>query len=330
MTNDKKELNTDRRNRKLITRKTKESCFKRAYAFALSLIAIEPILILLFVGWGYETPIKRIASMLAVFWVVNSILAYIMYTNIVENYRVLFVWLSRGYFVVLLAIITFVQWYAYRGYGSLFFYFAYVLLAAFILYTTNFEYIILAALEAASLVLVTYGSEIVLKREDIFVIICVHLLAAIISRDGYYSKRKIIESASKVKRGENAAERDPLTKLVNRRGLERELETVFEHVIPNRSLVGVILIDIDHFKAYNDTFGHPEGDVCLQKVAASLSSTIKKFGKEGITSRIGGEEFLIFLYGYKKEMFYNIAETVRTDVENLAIKHATGPNDVVT
>nr|MCR5154025.1 GGDEF domain-containing protein [Lachnospiraceae bacterium] len=99
---------------------------------------------------------------------------------------------------------------------------------------------------------------------------------------------------------------------------------------PNRSLVGVILIDIDHFKAYNDTFGHPEGDVCLQKVAASLASTVKKFGKEGIVSRIGGEEFLIFLYGYKKEMFYNIAETVRTDVENLRLKHATGPNDVVT
>ena len=87
----------------------------------------------------------------------------------------------------------------------------------------------------------------------------------------------------------------------------------------NRS-VAVMVIDIDHFKKYNDKFGHPAGDACLCRVADTIKQTVK--GVPALVSRIGGEEFLVFVHGINDETAYGLAEQIRKNVESLGMAHS--------
>ena len=86
---------------------------------------------------------------------------------------------------------------------------------------------------------------------------------------------------------------DSLTQLLNRNGLEQAAGTTWALCKRDKKNVGVILADIDYFKSYNDTLGHPEGDNILKQVAESIKSCFRR--DTDIISRIGGDEFLIFL-----------------------------------
>lgn len=91
------------------------------------------------------------------------------------------------------------------------------------------------------------------------------------------------------------AETDALTGLPNRYALNREIEIAFSEAIKNGSLLGVGMADIDHFKEYNDTYGHHQGDRCLQSVARMLESVSNKY--DLFVSRYGGDEFTIIYRG---------------------------------
>jgi diguanylate cyclase (GGDEF)-like protein len=80
--------------------------------------------------------------------------------------------------------------------------------------------------------------------------------------------------------------------LYNRRYLEERLETELQRGIHYRHPIGIIMLDIDHFKQFNDTYGHKAGDVMLQEVGKFLSATIRG---EDVVCRYGGEEFTIIL-----------------------------------
>ncbi|WDD96857.1 GGDEF domain-containing protein [Thalassomonas actiniarum] len=86
---------------------------------------------------------------------------------------------------------------------------------------------------------------------------------------------------------------DPLTNVLNRRGLEQELDAVWQKNIRQRGELSLLMLDIDFFKAYNDNYGHPRGDQCLQRVASVLAATLLK-GAE-LLARYGGEEFVMLL-----------------------------------
>lgn len=89
-----------------------------------------------------------------------------------------------------------------------------------------------------------------------------------------------------------AAEIDLLTQLPNRRSLERRLEQVLPALYRQRDWLGVVLLDIDHFKQVNDTLGHDAGDVVLQQVAAVLRQQLRH---DELLARYGGEEFIVLL-----------------------------------
>ncbi|GGC65649.1 diguanylate cyclase [Undibacterium terreum] len=89
------------------------------------------------------------------------------------------------------------------------------------------------------------------------------------------------------------ANRDGLTGLYNRRYLDEILEKEFQRHLRQGLPLGLALIDIDHFKAYNDGYGHQEGDSCLRKVATALNTLTKRPGE--IVARYGGEEFVVVL-----------------------------------
>ena len=89
------------------------------------------------------------------------------------------------------------------------------------------------------------------------------------------------------------------------------------------------MIDIDRFKLYNDTYGHPEGDRCLQQVAQIIDATIKR--SKDLVARYGGEEFIAILPDTDLEGATVVAENIRSQVSSLNIPHATsGISDHLT
>ena len=108
--------------------------------------------------------------------------------------------------------------------------------------------------------------------------------------------------------------RDPLTGLFNRRYLEVTMERELNRVKRQETPLGVIMMDLDHFKDYNDTFGHSAGDELLSALGALLKSHIRG---EDIACRYGGEEFLLILPGASMEIALERAEGLRQAVKEM-------------
>ncbi len=92
--------------------------------------------------------------------------------------------------------------------------------------------------------------------------------------------------------------------------------------------LSVLMIDVDHFKLFNDTYGHPEGDICLKRVGEVLAATANSCS--GFAARYGGEEFCLLLPDSDPARAVQVAEQVRATVEGLAIPHLTSPGQTVT
>ncbi len=111
---------------------------------------------------------------------------------------------------------------------------------------------------------------------------------------------------------------DYLTGAANRRYFEECLEVEWSRAIREKTPISLIMIDVDYFKAYNDHFGHLEGDKCLQQVARILTNSLKR--PADIIARFGGEEFVVLLPSTDTGVIA-LAETCRANVENAAISH---------
>jgi diguanylate cyclase (GGDEF)-like protein len=112
---------------------------------------------------------------------------------------------------------------------------------------------------------------------------------------------------------------DSLTSLPNRRAFEEHLELMLHDGRRKRSSIALLMIDIDVFKHYNDTFGHPAGDECLRRVArAMFDSTVRPLD---LVARYGGEEFVVLLPETQLEGARLVAERIRAAVSRLEIRH---------
>ena len=114
--------------------------------------------------------------------------------------------------------------------------------------------------------------------------------------------------------------RDPLTGIANRRALEERLTTEWRRAARHQAPLSLLMLDVDHFKAYNDHYGHIAGDACLERVAEALAQTIGR--AEDLVARYGGEEFAALLAGSGPAEALALAEKVRAAVQDLAIPHA--------
>lgn len=112
---------------------------------------------------------------------------------------------------------------------------------------------------------------------------------------------------------------DPLTGLFNRRYFDETLETELNRACRSQSSLSLLMIDVDHFKKYNDTFGHPAGDVCLKKVAEVLRQNTKRGGE--FASRIGGEEFAVVVSNQGAAEAAILAERMRCEIAEMNIPH---------
>jgi len=124
------------------------------------------------------------------------------------------------------------------------------------------------------------------------------------------------------------ARTDALTGLVNRRGFDEALAAEIARVRRSGTSVGLLLADVDRFKAYNDTYGHPAGDACLRAVADCLTTTLRRPGD--VAARYGGEEFAAILPETTAAGVLHIAETLREAVAALAMEHKGNEEGIVT
>jgi diguanylate cyclase (GGDEF)-like protein len=115
---------------------------------------------------------------------------------------------------------------------------------------------------------------------------------------------------------ENQSIRDSLTGLFNRRFMEISLERELSRAARRKQMLAVFMLDLDHFKKFNDTFGHAAGDTVLQAVAEVFRSSIRA---EDIACRYGGEEFTIILPDVTPAIALERAESIRQAVENLRL-----------
>jgi diguanylate cyclase (GGDEF)-like protein/PAS domain S-box-containing protein len=123
--------------------------------------------------------------------------------------------------------------------------------------------------------------------------------------------------------------RDGLTGLYNRRTLDEELANEWRRAVRAPAPFSMILLDIDYFKLFNDTYGHIEGDACLKGVAKTVGCSVRRTGD--VTTRYGGEEFAVLLPMTPAVDAARIAETIRASVERQAIRHETSKvSSVVT
>jgi diguanylate cyclase (GGDEF)-like protein len=124
------------------------------------------------------------------------------------------------------------------------------------------------------------------------------------------------------------ATRDGLTGLSNRRHLDEQLESEFARAARERTSLALVMIDVDYFKRYNDSYGHTAGDTCLQTVAAAIAAACRR--PADVAARFGGEEFTILLPHTGIEGAAAIADVVCSAIYAKSIAHAASPLGVVT
>jgi diguanylate cyclase len=110
---------------------------------------------------------------------------------------------------------------------------------------------------------------------------------------------------------------DPLTSLGNRKFFDRAYEQTFTHAVGNNEPLSLLMIDIDHFKSFNDNYGHLTGDQVLRLVCMTLKQTIKG---QDISARYGGEEFVVLLPHTALRQALTVADNIRRGVMSRQLK----------
>jgi two-component system chemotaxis family response regulator WspR len=121
---------------------------------------------------------------------------------------------------------------------------------------------------------------------------------------------------------------DALTQLANRRYLDETLDLEWRRCRRESTPLSLILGDVDHFKNYNDAYGHLAGDDCLRQVALALQSAVRASG--ALVARYGGEELAVVLPRTAGTNALAVAQELRARVEELAIPHIASPYGIVT
>jgi diguanylate cyclase (GGDEF)-like protein len=121
---------------------------------------------------------------------------------------------------------------------------------------------------------------------------------------------------------------DMLSGLANRRGFQSRLDFEWLKAMQTGSEVALLMIDVDHFKLYNDTYGHPEGDLCLSRLGEALAGIAD--ATDGFAGRYGGEEFCLLLPNFNAPRALAAGEMVRAAIQDLGMPHATSVYQSVT
>lgn len=129
----------------------------------------------------------------------------------------------------------------------------------------------------------------------------------------------VITRLHKINRLQALSEIDELTQLANRRSFQKHLTSEWQRALRSRSHLSLIICDVDYFKLYNDTYGHPQGDECLRQVARAIGQSVRRPGD--LAARYGGEEFVILLPNTDADGAQQVAKAAAENVRALALEH---------
>ena len=143
---------------------------------------------------------------------------------------------------------------------------------------------------------------------------------------GYYALRQDITDKKRIY---ELSITDGLTSLYNRRYFNDIAKSIIDKTVRNNEIFAFLILDIDNFKKYNDTYGHQEGDHALTAVSTSLKDTFKR--SDDLIFRLGGEEFGVLINAKSQDDIYTLASLAKSNIQNLAIKHEKNlPSKVLT
>lgn len=151
------------------------------------------------------------------------------------------------------------------------------------------------------------------RREATWIGIVLLVLATFVAAVTVFFIHEIERRAQAERRLEELATTDPLTGLTNRRKFDAAIDTEWRRAIRQNTPIALLMIDADHFKAYNDSFGHQAGDQMLVGIAVCIADTVHRAGD--CAARFGGEEFAVLLPGLTASAAEAVAETIRRKVE---------------
>lgn len=130
----------------------------------------------------------------------------------------------------------------------------------------------------------------------------------------HHTQQQLLEANLKLSQLANI---DGLTGIANRRLFDDTLQRDIEKCVRSMTPLSLLLIDVDHFKAYNDSYGHVAGDLVLKRVAEILTQTC--IGNDDLVARYGGEEFVVVMPFADNDSALKVAQRVRENIENAAI-----------
>ncbi len=143
----------------------------------------------------------------------------------------------------------------------------------------------------------------------------------VISLLAYHSYVRKLHNEYYLKRAVHDAQTDPMTKLCNRRGLDERISGIWQLCQRHNIPVALLMMDIDDFKKYNDEYGHPAGDACIQMVARQIKKNARR--RNDIVARVGGEEFLVVFTGMNMHQVKERAKSMQDMVYNYKMRHAS-------
>lgn len=122
--------------------------------------------------------------------------------------------------------------------------------------------------------------------------------------------------------------KDGLTQMANRRAFDQAFSLEFARAQRERSPLSLLMLDVDHFKKFNDNYGHPAGDTCLKRVARAIEDQVNR--QTDLSARYGGEEFVVLLPSTDSDGASGVAERIRQAVADLGLPHALSEAGIVT
>ena len=136
-----------------------------------------------------------------------------------------------------------------------------------------------------------------------------------------YDLRNVKAMEARIGKLESVVDYDALTGIINRRSFDKRLKQSMKSLSRSGGMLSLLLVDIDCFKQYNDTYGHLEGDKCLTIVAELLANSVAR--EDDIAARYGGEEFAIVLPNTNADGARLVAEKIHKNIRKCAIPHET-------
>lgn len=281
-----------------------------------------------------SVPVSVIAACIGNWSGVFARNTYIIVAGLMEVFQLLFMFVLRkqysldefdrfhaiytAYFYVTFVFLMFGAVCDIAQSGSILFYLAACVYIVFIPAFTKAECIGILIFQTVAVILLSIVSRMDLRMSfDVCIIQAATILLVAYQHNLAVQRVRV---SMQLKRKTDYSEHDALTGLYNRRGLDSRINAIWPFCERNRLSVAMIAIDVDYFKKYNDTFGHPKGDECLRSVADVLKNSAQR--STDVVTRTGGEEFIVFVQDMDEGSLISLAMKIRNNLDQKHIEHA--------